>query len=325
MPVALTCDCGARFDVDELLAGKEVPCPECATPVQAPLRAAPPRTSLWALASLVLALTGAFTLVGTLAAVLVGLWALAVIGRDPQRLKGKGLARAGVGLGLVFTALTLAVLFRPALLPAGTWVRQRGMAGQVDATGSLQMVSRSGDVLIERPSRGWGRARNDHTDDPAVGEIQLKRDLLLVNVARRAYVDVYRDTAANVKLDDYSGVLLRDLNPPRVPLLGEEDDSRFRRRNWQQPDPDTEQGPFPPLVVGSRSSEEPVDGHDWREWTVQQQRGGLKWTFVIRAYKKRPGPGVSPIHVIRAYTPSSRFEQNQEELMRLVDSARIPQ
>src|SRR5260370_41905597 len=128
MPVALTCDCGARFDVDELLAGKEVPCPECATPVQAPLKPVPPRTSLWALASLVLALTGAFTLVGTVAAVVVGLWALAVIRRDSPRLRGKGLATAGIITGLVLTAVNRAALLRPALPPAGGWARQRGTA-----------------------------------------------------------------------------------------------------------------------------------------------------------------------------------------------------
>ena len=29
MPLSLTCDCGARFELEEALAGQSVSCPEC--------------------------------------------------------------------------------------------------------------------------------------------------------------------------------------------------------------------------------------------------------------------------------------------------------
>jgi hypothetical protein len=328
MPFALTCDCGARFDVDDLQAGKDVLCPECRGPVRAPERAAPPRLSLWALASVVLAVFGAFTLVGTVAAILAGVCALMIIHRQPDRLTGNGVALGGIAAGIVFSGLTLALLARPGVVPVAAWARQRGMAGQVDTTGTPEMMSRTGDVVVSRPSDDWGRARNDRTDDPVVGELQQKRELLLVNLGRHAYVDVFRDTTnTGHTLQQYGEILEQDINPPRTPLLGEDDTPRFRtapgRPGW----------PGVVVLEGNRpfrpTSEQvtdlaPVDGHDVRQWEYVQPRGGQKWMFIIRVYKKR-GPVPTPIHVVRAYTPLRRFEANEEELRRILDSVRIPQ
>ncbi len=73
----LTCACGARFEVDDTLAGQDVFCPECQQPLKTPALDRPPQlTSGWALASVVLALVGAFTVVGTILAVLLGFYAL---------------------------------------------------------------------------------------------------------------------------------------------------------------------------------------------------------------------------------------------------------
>jgi hypothetical protein len=320
MPLALTCDCGARFDLDDLLAGKEVPCPECGHAVQAPARAAAPRTSLWALAAVVLALFGAFTLVGTLLAVVVGLCALLVIRRQPDRLRGTGLALGGIVAGLILSAISLAVLARPDVLPLGGWLRQRTLAGQVDSSGALEMISRSGDVLIDRPSRDWGRARNDQTDDPVVGELQKKLDLLLVNVRRHAYVDVFRDTGnTNLAFEQLRPLLDEALNPPRAPLVGEAE----RRTNpWGQPIADV--GPFPPRFKAGRDLES-VDGYSVREWEVEQARGGQKWWFLVRVYKK-PRPRVGDaVFVVRAYTPKRRQADNEEELRAVLNTLRIPQ
>ena len=77
MALTLSCSCGATFDVEDTFAGQTVSCPECHASLKAPvLRRGPLRTSGLAVASTVLALVGAFTLVGTLAAVLCGLAAL---------------------------------------------------------------------------------------------------------------------------------------------------------------------------------------------------------------------------------------------------------
>ena len=73
MPLSLICDCGARFEVEDALAGQTVSCPECQQPLKAPAAQRPTlRTSAFALASFLLAVVGAFTVVGTIAAVILG-------------------------------------------------------------------------------------------------------------------------------------------------------------------------------------------------------------------------------------------------------------
>src|SRR5262245_56904634 len=132
MPLSITCDCGARFDVDDLLAGQEVPCPECTEPVKVTGQAAAPRTSLWALAALVIALVGGLTPLGGPVAILVGLVALLVILRRRKQLTGQWIALTAIGLGVFCTALTAALFFKPEALPVGNWLRERALAGQFD-------------------------------------------------------------------------------------------------------------------------------------------------------------------------------------------------
>src|SRR5690242_9125914 len=108
MALSLSCPCGSTFEVDDTFAGQTVSCPECQASVKVPaLRLGPPRTSGLAVASLVLALVGAFTLVGTVAAVLCGLGALIHVGRSGGRLAGASFAVLGMILGVLFTGLTL--------------------------------------------------------------------------------------------------------------------------------------------------------------------------------------------------------------------------
>src|SRR5262245_8798641 len=151
MALSLTCDCGARFEVEDTLAGQEVSCPECQHPLKVPAQgAAPPRTSLYALASAVLALIGAFTVVGTAAAVVLGVAALVSIARHRPRLTGVGFAAFGIGAGAVFTALTLFALGRGELFGFGDALRERTMADQVDLTGPLEVRGRG--FALTRPS-----------------------------------------------------------------------------------------------------------------------------------------------------------------------------
>src|SRR5262245_34612351 len=108
MALSLSCPCGARFEVEETFAGQAVACPDC----QRSLRAPAPgrvvrRTSGLAIASVALALMGAFTVVGTVVAVLLGLAALVAIARRRDRLAGAGFAVLGIVLGVAFTGLTL--------------------------------------------------------------------------------------------------------------------------------------------------------------------------------------------------------------------------
>src|SRR5262245_13070273 len=100
MPLSLSCSCGARFEVEETFAGQEVACPECQTSLKAPLpHCVPRRTSGLAVASVILAVAGAFTLIGTLLAVVLGAAALVSIARHRERLAGAGYAVFGIVWG----------------------------------------------------------------------------------------------------------------------------------------------------------------------------------------------------------------------------------
>ena len=77
MPLALTCTCGVHLEIDDKFAGQIVNRPDCGRAVQVPRTEASGRqTSGLALASIILALVGAFTVIGTVLAVLVGVLAL---------------------------------------------------------------------------------------------------------------------------------------------------------------------------------------------------------------------------------------------------------
>src|SRR5207302_8262451 len=103
MTLSLTCTCGARLEIDDKFAGQPINCPDCQRALQAPAakEATGRRTSGLALASILLALIGAFTVVGTLAAVVLGVLALLQIAGKPDRLAGKGYALAGILLGVL--------------------------------------------------------------------------------------------------------------------------------------------------------------------------------------------------------------------------------
>src|SRR5262245_37908739 len=77
MTLSIKCACGVPLEFDDSFAGKQINCPDCQRPLTIPqANQATARTCGFALASLLLALVGAFTLVGTVAAVVLGAVAL---------------------------------------------------------------------------------------------------------------------------------------------------------------------------------------------------------------------------------------------------------
>jgi hypothetical protein len=313
MPIALTCDCGARFDLDESLAGQKVSCPECQQPLEVRPAGAtgPPRTSLLALASVVLALFGAFTVVGTAAAAALGVVALAQVRRRRGRLTGAGLALTGIVGGLLLTALTVALLLSD-LVDVDGWVRERTMAGQVSTGGALEVLTRDGNVVVRRPSPEWGRVAGDRSDDPAVAELQKKRELLLANVRKHAFLDV----AATGNFRDWSACEVQihnDLLAVQKPLLGDDTDE--------------------PVAVGAVTGRgnpkdlDPIDGWDVREWTFTVRLGtGPTWRFLVRACQKAKGEdgNAAPAYIIRGYAPARRFAAVEDDLKSAMQSVRLP-
>jgi hypothetical protein len=308
MPISLTCDCGARFEVEDGLAGREVGCPECQAPLAVPASpSAPPRTSGLALASTILALVGAFTVLGTVAAVVVGVLALSAIARDRQRLTGTGFALFGIVAGIAFTALTLFALGTNELFGLGGYVRERAMAGRVDTSGPLAVSGT--DWTITRPSEKWGRVQGDRSDDPAVWDLQASRDLLLMNLAQHAYIDVHKE--AN----------------PHPQTLDWQLDTTFKQEFTGQGGAEQDRPPMrlaPPRRLSDRRLPESgtAEGH---EAIYTGRRGGQRWTFIVRAYRRlKDGPqGGGPVYFVRAYAPTRRFKDLEDELRKALDSFRI--
>jgi hypothetical protein len=320
MALSLTCDCGARFEVEDTLAGQEVTCPECQAPLKAPaLQRLPLRTSGFALASVILALVGAATLVGPVAAVVLGVTALVSIARNPQRVAGVGFAAFGIVAGVAFTALDLLAFTRTELLGFGGWVNERRLAGQIDTGGPLEVEVRAKGFALTRPSDKWGQVRDGGLEDPLVALFQEGRDLLLVQPRRYAFVDVRVVESGNTKflgLDECREIVLDEFRPPQPQAGGP--------RGGLVDDDDDPQ-PFRPHV-SARLARQPTPLPNLGDFRGQELlvevrgAGGKKLLqFLIRMYKKTNGP----LYIVRAYTQQRHYPALEGELRKALDSFRI--
>jgi hypothetical protein len=157
MPFAMTCTCGARLEIDDKFAGQTITCPDCQQSLSVSANGASGRrTSGLALSSMVLALVGAFTVVGTVAAVLVGVLALQQISKRADRFAGKGYAIAGIVIGIVMTAGTLIAISSIELLGLPPMLSDAVWAGKLDFSGPLEVVREQEGFAIKRPSERWG-------------------------------------------------------------------------------------------------------------------------------------------------------------------------
>jgi len=304
----LTCPCGARFDVDDSLAGQQVLCPECQQPVQAPPVDRLPRvTSGWALASVLLALLGAFTVVGTVAAVVLGFIALVSISRKRDRVTGAGFAVLGICLGILFTGLTVVALNAGDLFGLESWARQQSLAQKIDTSGPLEIVQASKGFAVTRPSEKWGRVPNHDGGDPAVSEFQEQLDLLLIQLARHAFIDVRALPGVPPQtLDQCEKEVLTDFevqHRPRNPFDNDEDDFHHAAAMRR---------------LGERRLEA-KDGMEGREMEVEVRCAGKPWHFLIRLYRR----GNGQVYIVRAYGPKRRFDEIRGELETALDSFRI--
>jgi hypothetical protein len=305
----LTCDCGARFEVEDTLAGQEVACPECQQPVKVPARSkGSPRTSAYALASVVIALVGAFT-PATLLAVALGTFALLHISRNRDRVTGTGFAVCGIVLGLAFGTLTLFAFSDGELFGLGGWMRERSMTTALDTSGPLEIVRRG--YAITRPSEKWGQVPGGRLDDPAVGGMQQGRDLLLMQAARYSFVDVKAEAnLGGMSLDQWQREVVDEFQPHlrravRKGLFDDDDDEPLAVRTSA-------------TVVESKRLPD-ANGVEGREVIVDVHRAGQRWRFVIRLYRQ----GFGPVYVVRAYTQTRRFPTVKAELLQALDSFRI--
>jgi hypothetical protein len=305
MPLSLTCVCGARFDVDDTLAGQNVACPECQQALKAPaLERAQPRTSGLALASVVLALTGAFTVIGTVAAVVLGFLALTAIGRRRDQLAGAGLAVFGIVAGLAFTTLTLLAAFGSTeLFGLGGWLRESRLDEQVDSSGArpLEIKRNEAGFAITLPSRSWGVIHGEVKDPVVQGFQQKETDLLLVQKRQYAFVDVQIERVnARRRIQDCQDSVLDEFEPKnRVgDPLG---DNRTARTQVE----------VVPLDADN--------GVEARELRFEALGRGPRWKFRVRLYLTSRGQ----LYIVRGYCQSSRFRQAQDDITQVLDSFRL--
>jgi hypothetical protein len=311
MALALTCVCGARFELDDTLAGQTVSCPECQQALKAPaLRSMPPRTSGLALASVILALLGAFTGIGTAAAAVLGALALTRIARQRERLAGAGLALFGLLAGIAFTALFVFAVFRPEVLGVAGTMRKRMLAGQVDTTGKLEYVDQAKGFSISRPSKEWGVAPSKDLEDPLLHPLLHKEaDLLLVQVSRYVFVDVRSHVINNARsLEQALQNVLEEFKPEPVNI------NPFR----EVQDHDNFLHPTDYVVKNSRDLDA-GDGVQGREVQVEVICGGQRWHFLIHLYLSK-----GRVYIIRAFAQGGRrFTAARPEFDKILDSFEI--
>jgi hypothetical protein len=311
MSIALTCDCGARYEVEDLFAGQEVSCPECQHRTRAPLvKDAPRRTSLLALYSLVVAIVGAFTLVGSAAGALLALLAIARMntGRVPRG--GLGYVIAALVVAVVGAGATVGILYHPAASRLIGWQRRGGVAARSDTSGPPEVGSRDNACVLTRPP-GWGRLRQDRGLDPSIDYLQANRDLILIGPQGDAYIDIHRDADIPGDLIGVGDRLSLELQAP--PPTADPDDDNPMNRHAQDN-----------FIIRTSGKLPDIDGYEGREWIVDLRRGKQTWRWLLRAYRKRAdGEGkVRPVYVLRAYATARRF--HEPELKKALDSVRFP-
>jgi hypothetical protein len=302
MTLSLTCACGARLEIDDKFAGQPISCPDCQRALTAPPAArAPLRTSGFAVASFVLALVGAFTVVGTMLAVVLGALALMDIKRRRDRVTGRGYAVAGVVLGVVLTGLSLFAYASVELFGLDRLMREPQWAGKLTYRGTEE-IRRAG-YAITPPSDKWGL----YTDPrPGPVDLQVRENLLLVNVAEDGYLVCWPEPVAEqLSLEQSRQQALRDFRDADLSTGPGVVKPNSRATQFHE---------HPPKVLPVVGDLEAV------ETVVDKSVGNQRRTYVVRVVRKR---GDSQVYLVAAGTARHRFARLQAQLRQGLDSFRV--
>ena len=151
MSISITCECGRQFRTPEVNAGRRARCPSCEreftvpTPVPQtvpepaevrfiPEEPVPTSISGKAIASLAFGLLFFFACLSGLPAILLGRRALRDINRGGGRLRGRGMAIAGIVRGVIGCLFTL-TLFLPAIRSSREAARRSQCIGNLTQIG----------------------------------------------------------------------------------------------------------------------------------------------------------------------------------------------
>lgn len=301
MSLSLACPCGARFEVEESFARQTVSCPDCQRTLQAPaVTHQPLRTSGWAVASLVLALVLAFTGIGTIIAVLLGIVALASIARHRDEVTGVGYAIFSIVWGIAFTGLFVVAIARGELFGVGDGIRERMMGDQVDRTGPLEVRRAKEGFVITRPSTRWGIAK------PALAFtlVDNSDEFVLVNVAKDAYLDVSKEFIGARGLDSH-----------RDDVLARFRDNGTDVRTASKPKPR-----LASLTVRHNKRLPTVDDVEQAELLLDVKVAGAWMTFLVRLIKHRDS---DQVFMIRGWAQRRRFPEVEAEIQEALKSFRL--
>lgn len=304
MSLSLSCTCGARFEVEETFAGQEVACPECHQALRAPRQdQAPRRTSGFAIASVILAVAGTFTIVGTLLAVLLGGLALVTIARHRQRFAGAGFAIFGIVWGLVFTGVSIFAYSQSDLFGLGGQLRERSLKDQVNYEGPLEVIRRGHDFAITRPSEKWGVVEGTLEPFPWPHDPDLWIVLTLIHLPTNAQVDVTHQRVGHDTLDQCQDRVLSwfNHNAGNPKAAGQVRLIEFKRckvhRNQKLP---------------ARGIAEVAELH------LDVQLAGESRTYLVRLVKAE-----GDLFVIRGWANRRRFAEVEANLKKALDSFRL--
>jgi hypothetical protein len=306
MTLSLTCTCGVHLEVDETFAGQTINCPDCQRPLQVPGAEHGPRTtSGLAITSLVLALAGAFTVLGTLVAVVLGGLALLAIKRQSDRLAGRGFAIAGIVLGLVLTGLSLFAYLSVELFGLDSLLNQSQWAGKLDFDGPLEVVRPSDGFAITRPSRDWGVLKRAPGNNTHFSPDPPHQILLLANLRESVYI-------ACLPLAVPEGWTLKECRHKAKEVFGRVDlaSGDARRRLPMAADIDV-QDPKALPDKGELEGEEMV--------MVKRSRGQQK-KFLVRVFRKKHA---DMMYLVVGGGRPPHFVRLEDEIRRALDSFRL--
>jgi hypothetical protein len=299
MALSLNCSCGARFDVEDTYAGQTVACPECQASLEAPsLEKTPLRTSGLALASVILALVGAFTVVFTLLAVLLGVCALFSIARNKDRLAGSAYATSGIVAGMAFTVLSLFLYSNLELLPIDGYLEAGLYSSMVDYSGEREVKRKDKGFAITRPSAKWGVAKTAMLD-----QLGVTCDLMLANPHGRGYVQINTEPVFGRGLDEFVDGLIQF----------------YRNENRE-----IRVGIWRPTMGGFKLRErrpmKAVVGMQVVELVFDMHLGGQELTYLDHVVL---AAGHDEFYLVQGWTARRRFALMEEELRRALDSFRV--